>query len=178
MRTKYNTLEYIGKRFDLYVTDTGHFYAYPEGANTDKVDSIVGAATHDDLVKRLKQKARERRVEAKIPFTELSGGTLRDGVARGISSKNYRHEILVTWADGTKDQISSYHDQLQRLEGGERTRIAHAAKVAVEAQQTADRAKTWLDHLTKPYRVNLRDAIERHKTRTAEKELAAEAAEG
>ena len=172
--TKYSNMEYAGKVFDLYVTSSGWFHAYPQGANADKADSLAAGASHKELVARLKLKARERRVQAKIPFTEITGSTLRDGVARAISIKNYRHEVLVTWADGTKDQISGYGEQLRRVWGEERERIAEAARIAAEAEQTAARAKKWLDHLTKPYRFNLRDAVEAHTRTTAQQAVAQE----
>lgn len=157
------------------------FLAVREGQDPKVYSNLLGgsSATLEELMKRLKQTLREKVASVSVPFEMLKGREVKAGVARGIHQKD--HDILVTWADGTKDQISNYREEtLRPLTKGEREAVLHAAMLARDASEQADRAQRWLDKLIEPFEVKLdnlvREAIaERTKQMAAMEEAVADA---
>jgi len=142
--TKITTIEVGAQSYAVSVSDRGSFVAHLSSADPRMYENrLATATTYDELQKRLKEAVRKKRARVQIPFVELDRRTLelRSGIARGIHMKD--REILVTWSDGEKAQLSRHsHDFLRPLtpeEAEEIVRLAQNVRVARAALAEAEK---------------------------------------
>jgi hypothetical protein len=135
-RLKANPIEVRGNTYQVYLTDHNEFVAeVPLGDGEKKV---VSSKTIEGLRDLLGNVTRRKAIKVAVPFVEVMGTKLRDGVATGIHQGSGK--VLVAWADGHKDQIGGYYTQkyLRPLDPAERVelqRLLEEDKKASDALQ-------------------------------------------
>lgn len=172
--TKFNTLEWKGKLYDLYVDVRGDFVATEQGEDPRVYSNrLAGTNTYEELVVKVKQKTREQAATVRVPFTEISRTyVVRSGFARGVHGKE--HTTLVTYEDGEKAQQDRWATCTERLTGETLTRVEEAAATVREAQEQAARAVRWFEALVKPIRLDVRAAVNKAIDEKVRAEVAAD----
>lgn len=118
-----------GHKIEIYTTDDGTWVAYPG-------DDRVEGPTRDKLKAALSRHLKAATLKVEVPFIgkDWRGRPPRRGVATALHSRN--NTILVTWEDGSKDQLSAYSGGLT-LSGdadlAEWNALADAVKAADKA---------------------------------------------
>lgn len=93
--TFFKKIEVKGLKLEVSVNDNGEFVASLDG-------ELVNAPSLDGLKKKISVRlAKQSRVS--IPFVTWENEALRRGTITGIHASN--NNILVTWEDGTHDQV-------------------------------------------------------------------------
>jgi hypothetical protein len=130
-----------GQEFKICV-ERGTFYAFRPGDDPGYRTRICSGLTYTELITTLKKEVVKRRIQVAIPFCTADGYRVRKGVARAIHAKD--REILVTWDDGTKDQLAVYKDYLRPLTAEEEAELNALGQVVRDAQKT-------LQEVVKPF---------------------------
>ena len=174
--TKFKTMEWKGALYDFYVDGAGRFTAIKQGTDIGHWSNhLASGRDFETVVKQLKQRVRERQATVKVPFIMIDRNSreLRHGHARSIHAKE--HDVLVTYSNGEKDQLSSYGvTTLRPMSFDEERTIIEAAKIAKQAETEAARAVKWLEALYKPFEFNLKRTVEEAISGEAKKAEAAE----
>jgi hypothetical protein len=143
---------------------------HPDGSFRARVgDRGVSAESLEALRTKLLDATRRQKMKIAVPFTMVLHGEARDGTATGTHAATGR--VLVTWADGVKEQYQSYGtaDVLRRLTPEEKQEV----KRLYEASKVANKAlKTYVDERA----LRMRDAIREAEEDEIEKMKAAEEA--
>jgi hypothetical protein len=130
-------VEKNGQTVDIHVTEYGNW-----GAKV--AASYLSAETKDKLIEKIATATKQATVKVEVPFTQLglTGGGYgrpakfyaRQGTATGFHAAN--GNILVTWSDGSRTQITENELRvapLNRGEADEYIRLAAAARDAANA---------------------------------------------
>jgi hypothetical protein len=125
-KVRLTTLEVEGVEIEVSVTENGKFEATFKDETYDATEMRV-------LGSHLKDAVLSSRVE--VPFVTADG---RRGVMRGWHAGN--RDILVTWADGTKDRIRQY-EPVFRPENIDDERIDAIENVQAEQERLKARLR-------------------------------------
>ncbi len=116
-----------GLSFIVRVDDTGHFTASFEDEDY-RSDTLSGLRGH--LAKAIESDRR------KNPIAFIDAETGRAGMMRGMHAT--RRVVLVTWDDGTKDDISTYR-RVWRMQDVDPVDVAEIKLLEEEIQQRRTR---------------------------------------
>lgn len=100
------TITKQGNEHPVYVNDFGQWKAYLN-------DEPVQADSKDALEKKMTTVLRKQKIRVSIPFIAREGEKVRRGVVTGEHAGN--STVLVTWADGSKENMSPTGGWNQRL---------------------------------------------------------------
>lgn len=117
-------------------------------------EQSFSAKTWDEIGAKIDKATKRVRKAVSVPFTvataTYSGLLIKDGTATGVHSAN--GNILVTWADGSKEQIKSGADLFQPLSEDDRTEL----KILTDRR---NKARDDLSEFKQTFKIDLRREV-------------------
>lgn len=92
-----------GMTVEVKTNDAGEWLAWPGGHSNE-----IRSGTKEGLKAAIARHIRVSRTAVAVPFVSVNGTTVRasQGTAYGLHATH--HNVLVTWADGVKEQLNKW----------------------------------------------------------------------